>query len=170
MKNRISLNSEVSLVEIIMSILIFAIAGAIMLNCFGSAKFIQMKTNDKVEAGNKVQSIAEMIKSFDTGAEADKYMAENFKFLKTDGTEKVYVNYYDTNWNICEDINKEYNEFSIEVRMSDVSSGFAQLREFVISSEKINPYPFVSKSKEACKLYEIETKRFFSVQGGSNGK
>ena len=159
MKNRISINSEVSLIEIIMSILIFAIAGAIMLNCFGAAKFTQMKANDKVEA------IAEMIKSFNTSIEADEYLTENFKLLKTDGKEKIYVNYYDKCWNLCEKGNEENNEYFITVKTSDVFSGSGQLKEFVITSEKIEPYPFISKNKKNYSLYKIETKKFFSIAG-----
>ena len=37
--NKISLNSKVSLLEIILSVIIFAAAGIIMLNCFGIARF-----------------------------------------------------------------------------------------------------------------------------------
>lgn len=162
MKNRISINSEVSLVEIIMSILIFAIAGAIMLNCFGAAKFTQIKANDKVESGNIVQSIVEVIKSFDTNTEVDEYMAECFQILKTDETEKIYVHYYDEYWNLCKNENDYNKEYFITVKISDVFSDSGTLKRFIVSSEKITPYPFISKTEESCKLYEIETKKFFS--------
>ena len=117
MKNKISINTEVSLVEIIMSILIFAIAGAIMLNCFAAARFTQIKANDKVEAGNKVQSVAEIIKSFDNSIEADEYLTTNFKLEKANGNENIYINYYDKYWNICDG---ENNEFLVIVHVYDI--------------------------------------------------
>lgn len=157
MKNKISINLEVSLVEIIMSILIFATAGAIMLNCFATARFTQIKANDKVEAGNRVQSVAEMIKSFDSSIETDKYLAENFKLQKLNENESIYMNYYDKYWNICE----EKNEYLITVKVSDVLTGSGEIKEFIISSEKVNPYPFIDKNKEINNIYEIETKKFF---------
>ena len=49
--NNISLNSKVSLLEIILSVIIFAAAGIIMLNCFGIARFTQIRANDKTAAG-----------------------------------------------------------------------------------------------------------------------
>lgn len=163
MKNKISINLEVSLVEIIISILIFAMAGAIMLNCFAAARFTQIKANDKVEAGNKVQSIAEMIKYFDSTIETDKYLAENFKLQKTNGNENIYINYYDKYWNIS---NEESNEYFITVQVSDVLTSSGEIKEFIIRSEKSEPYPFIDKNKEFDYIYEIETKKFFpSYQG-----
>ena len=137
-----------------------------MLNCFGAAKFTQIKANDKVEAGNKVQSVAEMIKSFDTSIEADEYLTEHFKLLKTDGKEKKYVNYYDKYWNLCTDGDEEENtEYFITVKTSDVFTDSGELREFVITLEKIKPYPFISTNEKSCNLYEVETKKFFSTAG-----
>ncbi len=158
MKNKVSINLELSLVEIIISILIFAIAGAIMLNCFAAAKFTQIKANDKVEAGNRVQSIAEMIKSFDSSTEADVYLAENFSLQKLNGNEGIYMSYYDKYWNIC---GEEKHEYSITVKTSDVLTSSGETKEFIISSERAEPYPFIDKNKETDNIYEIKTKKFF---------
>jgi len=163
MKNKISINSEVSLVEIIMSILIFAIAGAIMLNCFAVARFTQIKANDKVEAGNKVQSVAEMIKSFDSSIEADEYLTTNFKLQKVNDNENIYINYYDKYWNICDE---ENNEFLVTVYVSDILTDSGEIKEFIINSERANPYPFIDKNKEISNIYEIETKKFFPSYSG----
>ncbi len=73
MKNKLSINLEVSLVEIILSVLIFAAAGVIMLNCFAVARFTQIKANDKVTAGNIVQSDLEFIKSADDINEVNEF-------------------------------------------------------------------------------------------------
>ena len=138
-----------------------------MLNCFGSARFAQMKANDKVEAGNKVQSIAEMIRSFDTSIEADEYLAENFRLLKTTENEKVYVVFYDKYWKLCMEGNEEINnEYFITVKTSTAFADSGELKQFVITSEKIKPYAFINTDKETSKLYEIETKKFFLSYAG----
>ena len=115
-----------------------------MLNCFAAAKFTQIKANDKVEAGNRVQSIAEMIKSFDSSTEADVYLAENFSLQKLNGNEGIYMSYYDKYW-----------------KTSDVLTSSGETKEFIISSERAEPYPFIDKNKETDNIYEIKTKKFF---------
>lgn len=158
MKNKISINLEVALVEITISILIFAIAGAVMLNCFASARFTQVKANDRVEAGNRIQSIAEMIKSININKEVHEYLTENFILKKTSDNEKLYMNYYDKYWNIC---SKEKSEYSITVKVRDVLTDYGETDEFIINAEKIKPYPFIDKDKKISSIFEIETKKFF---------
>lgn len=159
MKYKISVNLEVSLVEIILSVLIFAVSGAIMLSCFAAARFTQVKANDKVAAGNIVQSDAEMIKSFDDTYEMEEYLADNFKLLKKSGNENIYISYYDKGWNICDEKSKEY---SITLKVSDVSVNLGQMKEVNIRAERAESYPFINKSKEKTDyIYEIETSKFF---------
>lgn len=162
MKNKISVNLEVSLVEIIISILIFAIAGAIILNCFALSRFTQIKANDMIFAGNIVQSGAEMIKSFDNMNEAEKYFTENY----TDKNEAIdgitFINYYDKNWNICE---KEDEVYVVSITITDASANSRKLKDINIIAEKSIHYPFIDKGKGITTLYEINTKKFFSDSG-----
>lgn len=163
MKNKISINLEVSLVEIIFSILIFAIAGAIMLYCFAAARFTQIKANDKVEAGSIVQSNAEMIKSFDSSSDMSEYFSENYKFNTARQDEITYINYYDKNWNICDEESKVY---LISVRVMDVSYIYGEMKEISITAEKEKPYPFINNNNEINNIFEIHTKKFYPSNEG----
>lgn len=165
MKNKTSINPEVSLVEIILSVLIFAIAGAIMLNCFAIARFTQIKANDKVAAGNILQSCIEMIKSLENTDEMEDYLTDNFKLIKEEGNEHIYVNYYDKGWNICEEKSEEY---AITLLISDVLTDSGDMKKISISAEKAKPYPFINKKNEKDKnIYELETTKFFpDYEGG----
>ncbi|MDF2616818.1 MAG: hypothetical protein K0Q47_1473, partial [Sedimentibacter sp.] len=108
MKSKLSINLEVSLVEIILSVLIFAVAGVIMLNCFAYAKYTQEKANDKVSASWLVQSDAEMIKSADTLDEAVIFLKKNHENKSNDGSSDIYISYYDKDWNPCSEKEQEY--------------------------------------------------------------
>lgn len=165
MKNKISINLEVSLVEIIFSILIFATAGAIMLYCFAAARFTQIKANDKVEAGSIVQSNAEMIKSFDNSNDMNEYLLNTFEFNATNKDENIFINYYDKAWNLCDEESKEY---LIAVKISDVSYPYGEMKYINIKSEKVKPYPFIDKNKKEAQnvIFEINTQKFFpSLEG-----
>lgn len=159
MKNKISINSEVSLVEIAISILIFAVAGAIMLNCFAAAKFTQIKANDKTAAGNIIQSNAEIIKSFKYSNEMYEYLNNNFQIvIKED--EIIYENYFDKSWTVCDELNKEY---IVSLKVSDISTNSGELKEIYINVEKAKPYPFINKEEDNQLIFEIETKKFFYI-------
>lgn len=73
MKNKVSINLNISLLEIILSVLIFAAAGMIMLNCFAIARFTQERANDKAAAGAIIQSDFEIIKSLKTLDEVHEF-------------------------------------------------------------------------------------------------
>lgn len=160
MKNKISINLEVSLVEIIISILIFAIAGAIMLTCFAMARFTQIKANDMIFAGNIVQSAAEMIKSFDDMEEAEKYFTENYAVKNEAVNGITFMNYYDKSWSICEKGNEAY---FVSITIAD--SSINKLKDIGITAKKIMPYPFIDKGKDISPLYKIETRKFFLDSG-----
>lgn len=163
MKNKISINLEVSLVEIIFSILIFAIAGAIMLYCFAAARFIQIKANDKVEAGSIVQSNAEMIKSFVNSSDMNKYLSENFNFKTTNENESIFINYYDKDWNLCDEESKVYLN---TVNVIDVSYIYGEMKEISITAEKAKPYPFINNNNEMNDIFEIRTIKFYPSNEG----
>lgn len=160
MKNRISINLEVSLVEIIFSILIFSIAGAIMLYCFGAARFTQIKANDVVESGSIIQSSAEMIKSFETTGDMNDYLTHNFEYSAFSEGENVFTNYYDRDWNLCGEKNKEY---TVTVKISDASLGSGNLKRVQLIAEKAVKYPFIDRNNTVNNtvIYEINTKKFF---------
>lgn len=160
MKNKVSINLELSLVEIIISILIFAVSGVIILNCFAAAKFTQIKANDMVTAGNIVQSTAEIIKSSNTIDEMNDYMAGNFNTVKSNGNSISYIRYFSNTWTACSEHSSEYS-IIIEINSSNRSSG--TLKDIVITALKSKPYPFIDREHTNTVVYKIETKKFFPL-------
>lgn len=164
MKNNTSVNLAVSLVEIVISILIFAIAGAIMLNSFAAAKFTQIKANDKVKAGYLIQSNAEMIDSFDSTNDMIEYLSTSFHFKSVSENENIFINYYDKGWNLCDEENKEY---IVTVKINNVLYPYGELKNINITSEKSYSYPFIDRNKDTQNvIYEIYTQKFFpNIEG-----
>jgi hypothetical protein len=159
----LSINLEVSLVEIILSVLIFAVAGVIMLNCFAYAKYTQEKANDKVSASWLVQSDAEMIKSADTLDEAVIFLKKNHENKSNDGSSDIYISYYDKDWNPCSEKEQEY-ALSTVISLEDKEYG--EIMDIKITVEKSKPYPFVDKGKMTNPVYSIETSKFFPIKAG----
>lgn len=158
MKSKLSINLEVSLVEIILSVLIFAVAGVIMLNCFAYAKYTQEKANDKVAASWLVQSDAEMIKSTDSLDDAVLLLTKNHEKKVKDGFSDIYINYYDKDWNPC---SEEEQEYALNTVISLEEKEYGKIMDIKITVEKSKPYPFVDKGKPTSPVYSIETSKFF---------
>lgn len=164
MNNKVSLNSNVSLLEILLSILIFAAAGIIMLNCFAIARFTQIRANDKTIAGTIIQSELEIIKSFNSADEMHKFLNNSYEEKKNNSNSYIYTKYYDENWN--QSISKEY-AVTIMITSENLKSG--DLININIVSEKEKPYPFI-KNEGIKQIYSIESKKFFPDFGGRNGQ
>lgn len=158
MKNKFSINLEVTLVEIILSVLIFAIAGVISLNCFFIARFTQIKSNDKIIAGNLIQSDIEIIKSLGSSYEAEEFLLDNFQLLKNEGDVRTYANFYDKGWKLSNETDKEY---LITVNISDEFSDNGTLTDIELAAKRIKPYPFINKAGNNQAIYTIETNKFF---------
>lgn len=166
MKNKLSINLEVSLVEIIMSIFIFAIAGVIMLNCFAIARFTQIKANDKVIASNIIQSDMELIRDTKNSIEIDEFLLNTYTTSQDNENGHMYVKYYDHTWQTCDDDEKEY-KISINILNVPVNSG--EMKAINMVAEKIKPYPFVNnETNKSNSIFSIESKKFFPLNlGGS---
>jgi type II secretory pathway pseudopilin PulG len=160
MKNKMSINLEVSLVEMIFSILIFAISGAIILYCFSAARFTQIKANDKVKAGSIVQSHAEIIRSFQSSNEMNEYLSEHFANISSNENESTYFSYYDSDWNPCDEKSMNY---IVSLKITNSPSTYGELKNIDIISERANPYPFIDRNNKNTQtiIYEINTKQFF---------
>ncbi|MFA9424151.1 MAG: hypothetical protein ACERLG_11265 [Sedimentibacter sp.] len=164
MKNKLSINLEVSLVEIIMSVFIFAIAGVIMINCFAIARFTQIKANDIVISSNIVQSDMEFIRATKNYNEVDEFLVSNYSLSEVIKSDNLYIKYYDVNWVPCNDDKKEY-KISTNVSTVQVNSG--KMESIRIVAEKLRPYPFISKEKnQSYSIYSIESKKFFPLDSG----
>lgn len=134
-----------------------------MLYCFAAARFTQIKANDMVKAGSIVQSTVEIIKSFDNSNDMNKYLSGTFSFNAPTENEHIFINYYDKDWNLCDDKNKEY---LITVKVNDVYFKAGEMKEIYIIAEKAKPYPFIDKKNKLDDIYIIETKKFFQNNKG----
>ncbi|MDD2494826.1 MAG: hypothetical protein PHE29_06490 [Tissierellia bacterium] len=154
MKNK--LNLEVSLLEIILSILIFVICSVIVINCFIIARYTQIKANDKTIGIMKVQTTLEYIRSSRNIDEVNEYMIKEFQEVYYDNN--IYINYYDKNWNICDKSEKEY---IIKIKLENISIKSGKLINIQASAQKIKPYPLVDKNRDNSQITLISTNKFF---------
>lgn len=161
MKSRVSINLEVSLIEIILSVLIFAICGVIMLNCFAAARFTQVKANDITKAGIKVQTAIELVKSSKNQNEMEVLLSSIFSENYYDNISGniIYVNYYDRNWNKS---SKGENEYLVKALISEHSVTSGEMYDIYVTVDKMKPYPFIGKKDETESIYSVKTKKFFS--------
>lgn len=165
MKNKVSLNSKVSLWEIILSVLIFAAAGIIMLNCFAIARFTQIRANDKTIAGAIIQSDFEIIKSLNTTDEMYEFLDNSYERKNIGNNNYAYTKYFGKNWNQ----NSMDKEYAVTIRISDEDMKSGNLMIINISAEKEKPYPFIKKEGME-QIYSIESKKFFPDFGGIHGE
>ena len=119
--NKISLNSKVSLLEIILSVIIFAAAGIIMLNCFGIARFTQIRANDKTAAGAIIQSDFEIIKSLKSPAEMHEFLNDSYDEKISDNP-IMFTKYFDENW--VQGRGKDYTVTVTVEEEENLNSGF----------------------------------------------
>lgn len=161
MKNKVSLNLNVSLLEIILSVLIFAAAGIIMLNCFAIARFTQIRANDKAVAGAILESDLEIIKSLKSVNEVYEFLNNSYEAKTMSDSNCIFEKYYDENWNTG-----TVKEYEVTIILNGEKKSSGNLVSINIKAEKIKPYPFIKKDG-AQQIYSIESKKFFPVYGGS---
>ena len=161
MKNKVSLNLNVSLLEIILSVLIFTAAGIIMLNCFAIARFTQIRANDKAMAGSILQSDFEIIKSLKSVDKVNEFLDNTYDSKTIGDGFCIYEKHYDENWN-----KGAAKEYFVTIILNGEKTASGSLISISISAEKVKLYPFI-KMEEAKQIYSIETKKFFPTFGGS---
>jgi len=129
--------SLLPLVEILISIGIFAIAVILTLQLFLLAKFLGNKTSDTAKAIFEVQNVAETIKTMKTDAEIEDY-------IKNDLNGGIL--YFDENWDI---INGETNAaYNLKIAMEiDDTYDSGNLYKFKLDLYKLDPYPFIDDKK-----------------------
>lgn len=164
MKNKLSISLEVSLVEIILSILIFAVAGVIMLTCFAYANFTQIKANDITIAGNKVQTDSEMIRASLSAEEAYDFLSKNYSLIGESEKSRQYIRYFDKEWNPCSENENEYQMETEVIEENEDKAG--SMLSIKITVQKSKPYPFIGKFDET--VFSVVTKKFYPNFG--NGR
>ena len=129
--------SLLPLVEILISIGIFAIAVILTLQLFLLAKFLGNKTSDTAKAIFEIQNVAENIKTMETDAEIENY-------IQSEITNDVI--YYDKDWNIVGSIEKATYNLKVDMEIDDTYSS-GNLYKFKLDLYKIEPYPFIDEKK-----------------------
>ncbi|GHU36335.1 hypothetical protein FACS1894105_06510 [Clostridia bacterium] len=124
------------LVEIVVSIGIFAIAVVLTLQLFLLARFLGNKTSDTARAIFEIQNVAEEIKTFDSAAQVDEYFAK----LPRDG--EFSCLYYDKNWEAAGSASE--GGYVLKITRSDEEYNVGDLYNFKLSLYRCEPYPFIN--------------------------
>lgn len=162
MKNKLSVNLEVSLVEIIVSILIFSICAVIMLNCFAAARYTQFKANDKSIALLKGQSVLEYIKAAKNSQELGSFLRGKYKEESGEGGSSIYSIYYDKDWNEAVEGSKE---FFLKIRIYDEKIPQGSKKQVTVTVERCSQYPIIGKGTGSEMILSLSTKKFFPDEG-----
>lgn len=131
-----------------------------MLNCFFIARFTQVKANDKTIAAMKAQTAIEYIKSSNSSDEMNKILKSEYKHNYSDGKSSYYfTDYYDADWNKC---NEEEKEYSMKIEVLNYSLNSGEMKNITVTVEKSKPYPFIDKlNGTKVSIITIASKKFF---------
>ena len=130
------------LVEILISIGIFAIAVILTLQLFLLARFLGDKTSDTARAIFEVQNVAENVKTMKTNAEMLDYIESELSGSHAEADAYYYL-YYDNDWNII-DIKTDEAVFMMKINIQKDEYNSGGLYRFNLDFYKIKPYPFIN--------------------------
>lgn len=137
--NQGSSKSLLPLIEILISIGIFAISVVLTLQLFLLARFLGEKTSDTARAIFEVQNIAENIKAIKTDADMGNYIADELNGGMN------YTLYYDYGWNIVG--SEDEAEYMMKIDMDVDTYNTGGLYKFKLDMYKIEAYPFIDDKK-----------------------
>ncbi len=129
-----------------------------MLNCFAMARYTQIKSNDMTLASLKSQTLLEYVRSSKNSNEMNKIIEESFDEVYYEKNNSKYVNYYDKDWNKCNDENRIY---FIKLDISSSSLSLGEMNDIKINIGRIKKYPFIDKKNFSSSIFFVETKKFF---------
>jgi hypothetical protein len=152
--------SLLPLIEILISVGIFAVAVILTLQIFMLARFLGFRTSDTADAILEVQRIAETIKSFQSGDEISSFFANEavnpgieivvdsgalfsaYSGAMQEYELSVWNKFYDGNWQRTDDLDEAVYIADIIMAEADEYAGVLYLFEIRLS--KIEPYPFIN--------------------------
>jgi len=136
-----SSKSLLPLVEILISIGIFAIAVILTLQLFLLAKFLGDKTSDTAKAIFEIQNIAEDIKLLKTDAEIENYIINGVGNPDING---FYSLYYDGGWRRVDLYSDAVFVMKIGMnKMNKDNYAAGELYNFSLDLYRAEPYPFI---------------------------
>lgn len=131
--------SLLPLVEIIISIGIFAVAVVLTLQLFLLAKFLGDKTSDMARAIFEIQNVAENIKLLKTDEEIENYIKNDVGNTDENG---YYNLYYDGNWQHADLYSDAVFVMKIALNKEDDYTA-GDLYNFRLDLYRAEPYPFI---------------------------
>ena len=169
MNNQGSSKSLLPLVEIIISIGIFAVAIVLTLQLFLLAKFLGDKTSDTARAIFEIQNVAENIKLLKSEAEIKEYMETG---AGNSGGNGPYNLYYDGEWKRVGSSSDAVFVMKIDMNKDNYAAGCVY--NFKLDLYKSEPYPFINdKNVKADKDYKpllasVNTSSFLTGEEGGS--
>jgi len=143
--NQGSSKSLLPLVEILISVGIFAIAVVLTLKLFLLASFLGHKTADTARAIFEVQNIAENIKSMKTDAEIENFIKNEIGGeMPNDAEHIIYVIYYDADWNVAVEKGATYN---LRIDLMKQTFSASSMYYFTLDLYKNDAYAFIDDKK-----------------------
>ena len=139
-----SSKSLLPLVEILISIGIFAIAVVLTLQLFLLASFLGHKTSDTAKAIFEVQNVAENIKTMKTDDEMTDYIQNELNGFSVDAN--FHPIYYNEEWERVDNIDEAAYNLNVIYEIDDTYSS-GNLYKFKIEMYKTEPYPFIDDKK-----------------------
>ena len=124
------------LVEILISVGIFAVAVVLTLQLFLLSSFLGHRTSDVAKAIFEAQNVAEHIKSVRTGAEMEAYFENDLN---------GGVIYYDGEWEKISEAGGAV--YRLEIKMNKTGQNSGSLYNFALELYKTEPYPFIDEKK-----------------------
>ena len=145
--NQGSSKSLLPLVEILISVGIFAIAVVLTLQLFLLAGFLGHKTADTARAIFEVQNVAENIKSMKTDAEMESFIKNEIggELPEDMSVHTNYVIYYDADWNNAGGAGGA--TYMLRIAMDKTAYNSGGLYNFILNLYKIDAYPFIDDKK-----------------------
>ena len=163
-------NARLPMLELVVSIGVFAVISVFLLEMFLAANSLQQKAKDEGKAITKTETIAEMLKSADSLEEVvhdlsmhpmwgevkeqkdGSYQIKNLTKEQGDGLTQIYSLHYDKDWNLVE---KE-DMYSILVIPYQMAVQGETMENYAIYTYRLQDYPSIFSQEDTVNIYQLE--------------
>lgn len=163
-------NARLPMLELVVSIGVFAVISVFLLEMFLAANSLQQKAKDEGKAITKTETIAETLKSADSLEEAvsdlsmqpmwgevkqqkdGSYQIKNLTKEQGEGLTQIYALHYDKDWNLVE---KE-DMYSILVIPYQMAVQGETMENYAIYTYRLQDYPSIFSKEDTVNIYRLE--------------
>lgn len=163
-------NARLPMLELVISIGVFAVISVFLLEMFLAANSLQQKAKDEGKAITKAETIAEMLKSADSLEAVAKelsmkpmwgevkeqkdgsYQIANLTREQAEGMTQIYALHYDKDWNA---VDKE-DMYSILVVPYQMTVQDETIENYAIYTYRLQDYPSIFAKEETVNIYRLE--------------